>query len=114
MTENKRFYVKASTTDIGTVYGVKDKVKDDIVICNIGEYNSLVISELLNNLNEENERLKKELQGIYDLATVNKLYDIIYTVYDDFLHETTDESDYARKKVNECLQKIEDFRDDLE
>ena len=65
MTENKRFYVKASTTDIGTVYGVKDKVKDDIVICNIGEYNSLVISELLNELHEENTRLKKEREQFH-------------------------------------------------
>lgn len=69
--------------------------------------------DLLNELNDENEQLKKELQRIYDIATVNKVKNIVVEIYDDLLYENSDESDYARKEVLKCLEKIDDFGDDL-
>lgn len=72
------------------------------------------IVDLLNKLNDENEQLKQELQKIYEIATINKVRDIVDEVYDDLLYETSEESDYARKNVLKCLEKIDLLRDDLE
>ena len=69
---------------------------------------------LLNELHEENQELKQELHKIYELATVNKVRDIVENVYDDLLYKTSDESDYARTKVLKCLEDIDNLRDDLE
>ena len=54
-----------------------------------------VICDLLNELHEENQELKQELHKIYELATVNKVRDIVENVYDDLLYETSDESDFG-------------------
>ena len=72
------------------------------------------IVDLLNELYEENQELKQELHKIYELATVNKVRDIVENVYDDLLYKTSDESDYARTKVLKCLEDIDNLRDDLE
>ena len=69
---------------------------------------------LLNELHDENQELKQELHNIYELATVDKVRDIVENVYDDLLYETSDESDYARTKVLKCLEDIDNLRDDLE
>ena len=69
---------------------------------------------LLNELHDENQELKQELHKIYELATVDKVRDIVENVYDDLLYETSDESDYARTKVLKCLEDIDNLRDDLE
>lgn len=68
----------------------------------------------LNRLEEENEQLKQELQKIYEIATINKVRDIVEKVYDDLLYETSEESNYARTKVLKCLEDIDNLRDDLE
>ena len=72
------------------------------------------IVDLLNDLHDENQELKQELHKIYELATVNKVRDIVENVYDDLLYKTSDESDYARTKVLKCLEDIDNLRDDLE
>ena len=72
------------------------------------------IVDLLNELHEENQELKQELHKIYELATVNKVRDIVENVYDDLFYKTSDESDYARTKVLKCLEDIDNLRDDLE
>ena len=72
------------------------------------------VVNILNELNDENQELKQELHKIYELATVDKVRDIVENVYDDLLYETTDESDYARTKVLKCLEDIDNLRDDLE
>ena len=68
---------------------------------------------LLNELHDENQELKQELHKIYELATVDKVRDIVENVYVDLLYETSDESDYARTKVLKCLEYIDDLRDDF-
>ncbi len=72
-----------------------------------------VIAMKYKALEEENKKLKAELQGIYDVSTVNKVKSIVNEIYDDLLYEVADESDYARKKVLQCLEKIDDFGDGL-
>ena len=72
------------------------------------------VVNILNELHDENQELKQELHKIYELATVNKVRDIVENVYDDLLYKTSDESDYARTKVLKCLEDIDNLRDDLE
>ena len=72
------------------------------------------VVDRLNVLHDENQELKQELHKIYELATVDKVRDIVENVYDDLLYETSDESDYARTKVLKCLEYIDNLRDDLE
>ena len=102
MTENKRFEL---AYEKGNWWAVRD---EDITL-----WKEEVI-HLLNELHEENQELKQELHKIYELATVNKVRDIVENVYDDLLYETSDESDYARTKVLKCLEDIDNLRDDLE
>ena len=68
----------------------------------------------IKELEKENEQLKSELQKIYEIATINKVRDIVDEIYDDLLYETSDESDYARKKVLKCLEMIDDYKDVIE
>ena len=102
MTENKRFEL---AYEKGNWWAVRD---EDITL-----WKEEVI-HLLNELHEENQELKQELHKRYELATVNKVRDIVENVYDDLLYETSDESDYARTKVLKCLEDIDNLRDDLE
>ena len=102
MTENKRFEL---AYEKGNWWAVRD---EDITL-----WKEEVI-HLLNELHEENQELKQELHKIYELATVNKVRDIVENVYDDLLYETSDESDYARTKVLKCIEYIDNLRDDLE
>lgn len=65
-------------------------------------------------LEQENEELKSELQKVYNIATLKKARDIVNMIYDDLLYETSEESDYARNKVLECLKRLDEFGDNLE
>lgn len=76
--------------------------------------NTMKIIEANTQLEEENNQLKKELQRIYDITTVNKVKNIVEEIYGDLLYETSEKSDYAREMVLKCLEKIEGFGDDLE
>ena len=101
MTENKRFLID----DAGELIDLNNHKFIDYG----GE-----CCKLLNELHDENQELKQELHKIYELATVDKVRDIVENVYDDLLYETSDESDYARTKVLKCLEDIDNLRDDLE
>lgn len=72
------------------------------------------VLDLLNTLNDKNQQLKQELKMIYEISTANKVRNIIEEIYDDLLYETSEKSDYERRVVLKCLEKIDDFRDDLE
>ena len=104
----KRFHKGDWSNNICEVYDDEDYIGGVQLNCADGFIN------LLNSLNEENEQLKSELQKIYEIATVLKVRNIVEEVYDDLLYETSDESDYARKNVLKCLEKIDLLRDDLE
>ena len=99
--------------DTGIIFECKDNIRVEI----IGEDVVDLLNELAtkcSKLEKENEQLKSELQKIYEIATINKVRDIVDEVYDDLLYETSDESDYARKKVLKCLEMIDDYKDVIE
>lgn len=85
-----------------------------VIMCTNPYNNEVSVINELNNLHEENNQLKLELQRIYDITTVNKVKNIVEEIYDDLLYETSEKSDYAREMVLKCLEKIEGFGDDLE
>ena len=73
------------------------------------------MADLLNALHEENQVLKRELQNIYDIATLNKAVSIIEKKYDDYLYDKdVDCIPCKRKAYLECIELLDDFRDDLE
>ena len=125
MTENKRFTMcyEQNDTNGWTMSIVDWETKEPFDYTTYDVHSSSITDTedemedlclLLNELNDENQELKQELHKIYELATVNKVRDIVENVYDDLLYETSDESDYARTKVLKCLEDIENLRDDLE
>ena len=105
MTE-KRF--EMIITDMDGNFYYLDKITNEKI------KSTLTLENKLNELNDENEQLKLELQRIYDITTVNKVKNIVEEIYDDLLYETSEKSDYAREMVLKCLEKIEGFGDDLE
>ena len=125
MTENKRFTMCHEQNDInGWTMSIVDWETKEPFNYTTYEVHSSSITDtrdemedlclLLNELNDENQELKQELHKIYELATVDKVRDIVENVYDDLLYKTSDESDYARTKVLKCLEDIDNLRDDLE
>lgn len=107
MTEKRFTYIKNSSIS----------QYQSIPIQKIGKGKAFHCQGLVDELNKlwnENEQLKQELQRIYDVATLKKARDIVDKVYDDLLYETSEKSDYARNKVLECLEKLDEFGDDLE
>lgn len=65
-------------------------------------------------LEKENNQLKSELRKIYDVATINKAIGIVDSIYEELLYKTSEESKYKRDIILECLEKLDDFRDDIE
>ena len=108
MTENKRFTFTQDTLAKADVFD-----NNEFVCCTLSVWVEQLV-DLLNELNDENKELKAELQRIYDVSTVNKVKSIVDEIYDDLLYETSEESDYARKMVLKCLEKIDNFGDDLD
>ncbi len=78
--------------------------------------NDLLFSNAKNMelLEKENKELKSELQKIYDVATINKAREIVDGIYDELLYETSEESEHKREIIFRCLEKLDDFRDDVE
>ena len=63
---------------------------------------------------KENEELKSELRRIYDVATIDKAIEIVDSIYEELLYKTSEESKYKRDIILRCLEKLDDFRDDIE
>ena len=133
MIENKRFKLGYVCGDYGLIdndewidlYSMSENSEKNVQIC-INKMNELAeenqqlekskmeIANDLGKIIDENEQLKSELQNIYEIATANKIIDILETIYDDLLYETSDKSNFERKMVLKCIEKIDNFRDDLE
>ncbi len=70
--------------------------------------------DLLNELHEENEQLKKELQRIYDVATLNKAIEVLENKYDKMLYDGSDEiKDAMRHTVLRCIEDLDELKDDI-
>lgn len=65
-------------------------------------------------LKKENEELKSELRKIYDVATINKAIEIVDNIYEELLYKTSEESKYKRDIILKCLEKLDNFKDDIE
>lgn len=112
MTKNKRFEIKEFSYDGFLKRKIYDNLEGKKYDCTFK--NQDLLCDLLNQQNDEIEQLKGELQKIYDIATANKVIDILETIYDDLLYGTSDKSNFERKIVLKCIEKIDNFRDDLE
>ena len=95
-----------------TIFGEwhKDCVIDEIRD-NTGEY--VTISRVVDLLNE-NEQLKKELQRMYDVATLNKAIEVLENKYDKMLSDGSDEvKDAMRHTVLRCIEDLDELKDDI-
>ena len=65
-------------------------------------------------LEEENEQLKRELQRMYDVATLNKAIEVLENKYDKMLSEGSDEvKDAMRHTVLRCIEDLDELKDDI-
>ena len=87
---------------------------DDGEIWTIHENEAYNLCILLNQLNDENQNLKKELDKIYQTATTNKIKEIIDKIYDDLLYETTEKAHHKREGILTCLEAIDTFGDEIQ
>ena len=95
-----------------TIFGEwhKDCVIDEIRD-NTGEY--VTIGRVVDLLNE-NEQLKKELQRMYDVATLNKAIEVLENKYDKMLSDGSDEvKDAMRHTVLRCIEDLDELKDDI-
>ena len=81
-------------------------------------YNELLgtndLLDELNKLSDENEQLKKELQRMYDVATLNKAIEVLENKYDKMLSDGSDEvKDAMRHTVLRCIEDLDELKDDL-
>ena len=68
----------------------------------------------LNRLTEENEQLKKELQRMYDVATLNKAIEVLENKYDKMLSDGSDEvKDAMRHTVLRCIDDLDELKYDI-
>lgn len=72
------------------------------------------VCKFLNELHEENQRLKVELQRMYDVATLNKAIEVLENKYDKMLSDGTDEvKDAMRHTVLRCIEDLDELKDDM-
>ena len=65
-------------------------------------------------LAKENEQLKKELQRIYDVATLNRAIEVLENKYDEMLSDGSDEvKDVMRHTVLRCIEDLDELKDDM-
>ena len=70
--------------------------------------------DLVEKLDKENEQLKKELQRMYDVATLNKAIEVLENKYDEMLSDGSDEvKDAMRHTVLRCIEDLDELKDDL-
>lgn len=86
---------------------------DEFVCCTLSVWVEQLV-DLLNQLNNENEQLKKELQRMYDVATLNKAIELLENKYDKMLSDGSDEiKDAMRHTVLRCIEDLDELKDDI-
>lgn len=109
----KRYTIKPQDD----LFGVVDNYSPDKV-CVINGIRTEIEAEWLckdmNALNDENEQLKKELQRMYDVATLNKAIEVLENKYDRMLSDGSDEvKDAMRHTVLRCIEDLDELKDDI-
>ena len=80
----------------------------------LGQYNRGGLVRLLLEMKEENEQLKKELQRMYDVATLNKAIEVLENKYDKMLSDGSDGvKDAMRHTVLRCIEDLDELKDDM-
>ena len=112
MTENKRYRVfKYPDCE---EYGVSDDVAEYTLARFDNHFEAEGLCELLNELNDKNDQLKKELQRMYDVATLNKAIEVLENKYDEMLFDGSDEiKDAMRHTVLRCIEDLDELKDDI-
>ena len=65
-------------------------------------------------LEKENWQLKKELQRMYDVATLNRAIEVLENKYDKMLSDGSDEiKDAMRHTVLRCIEDLDELKDDI-
>ena len=78
------------------------------------EKNVQICINKMNELADENEQLKKELQRLYDVATLNKAIGVLENKYDKMLSDGSDEiKDAMRHTVLRCIEDLDGLKDDI-
>ena len=119
MTENKRFtttgYKIYDTFHDGMHWLVNEVEAEEIVeIMNNLDMKARERSKALSKLQKENEQLKKELQRMYDVATLNKAIGVLENKYDKMLSDGSDEiKDAMRHTVLRCIEDLDGLKDDI-
>ena len=72
------------------------------------------VCPLLNRQHETIQRLKVELQRMYDVATLNKAIEVLENKYDKMLSDGSDEvKDAMRHTVLRCIEDLDELKDDI-
>ena len=111
---NKRFKLLYGVKR-GTNSGVWDTEKKH----NQGVGDELWIGEvvdLLNQFNDENERLKQDLKYFIDITTLTKAIELLDTIYDKYLYASPSDTiaEAKRKGIKECMDTLENYLEDLD
>lgn len=102
MTENKRFKLDS---EVGFI---------DTQKCGGDTMTLFEVVVELNKLDGENGQLKKELQRMYDVATLNKAIEVLENKYDKMLSDGSDEiKDAMRHTVLRCIEDLDEFKEDI-
>ena len=93
---------------------ILDDDNSTIIDTETGEFlTNTSICYQLNEYDYENYKLKKELQRLYDTATVNKTISILESYYDKLLSQGSDEiKDAKRRTVLKCIEELEIFKEE--
>lgn len=118
MTENKRFVCYfdnilkkwcVQNTDSLDMHYVADEPMGEEFAHLLNLY-----QQTLDKVEKENDQLKKELQRMYDVATLNKAIEVLENKYDKMLSDGSDEiKDAMRHTVLRCIEDLDELKDDI-
>ena len=112
----KRFTISIDSNDRKSLWDEERTEEEPLIALNrFGEIWGIDdCCKLLNKLNDENKELKRELQRMYDVGTLNKAMDVLEKRYDKMLSDGSDEiKDAKRMVVLKCIDDLNEFKDDL-
>ena len=75
-----------------------------------------IVCDLLNELADENEQLKKELKYFCNIITLTKAIELLNIIYDKYLYASPSDTiaEAKRKGIKECMDTLENYLEDLD
>lgn len=116
--EDRCLYVEDRHTECDYFYNLlnnlheeNEQLKNDYITLKLQDNDRY---EYCNELKKENEELKKELQRMYDVATLNKAINVLEERYDKMLSDGSSEiKDAMRMIVLKCIEDLDGLKDDI-